>query len=101
MHYDTGLHIHNLKEWFFSSHHFVLCVYLSFPIFTKIILFNINSIIFQALDVLLDLSATSSEQSVNGRCLSDSLNYKKDKRFNTENGDNVRDTICFFQLESV
>ncbi|XP_021909886.1 SMR domain-containing protein At5g58720 isoform X2 [Carica papaya] len=46
---------------------------------------------YKALDVLLDLSATSSEQSVNGRCLSDSLNYKKDKRFNTENGDNLED----------
>lgn len=50
-------------------------------------------VILQALDVLLDLSASSHEQS-SGRHVKDSVNYKEDARFLAERSDNVSVTIC-------
>lgn len=51
-------------------------------------------VILQALDVLLDLSASSHEQSRSGRHVKDSVNYKEDARFLAERSDNVSVTIC-------
>lgn len=51
-------------------------------------------VIFQALDVLLDLSASSHEQSSSGRRVKDSVNYKEDARFLVERSDNVSVTVC-------
>lgn len=45
----------------------------------------------KALDVLLDLSASSHEQSSSGRRVKDSVNYKEDARFLVERSDNLTD----------
>ncbi|KAH8499038.1 hypothetical protein Peur_074182 [Populus x canadensis] len=45
----------------------------------------------KALDVLLDLSASSHEQSRSGRHVKDSVNYKEDARFLAERSDNSTD----------
>lgn len=50
--------------------------------------------IFQALDALLDLSASSFEQSGNSRCFNDTVNSKEDNRFLIENSDNVSTVMC-------
>ena len=51
-------------------------------------------VIFQALDALLDLSASSHEQSRSDRGVKYSVNYKEDARFFAEHSDNVSVTKC-------
>ncbi|CAK7331224.1 unnamed protein product [Dovyalis caffra] len=57
-------------------------------------------VVRDALDALLDLSASSHEQSSSGRYVKDSVNYKEDARFLAERSDNERVLVASFQHSS-
>lgn len=62
--------------------------------FSKVIICIKLLFYFQALDVLLDLSASSYEQSRNSRYFNNPMNYKEDNACAAERNDNVSNVLC-------